>query len=235
MADATCLPRDIGQFDVVMLNSLLEHVPDWRAVVDGAVRALRRRRAHPGTTNRHHPFQGEVKHFPFYPWLPGPIRDRVSAWIMKRRRDLVNYRTFPQCTGSRSTALAVLRDAGLEVFSRLDLMQPEQMPTRAHSCAGCPPRRPGTRQAPLLPGRFLDYALRTSARALIADNIDLDQAGQKRRQELDALLIRGAETTTINDNTDLAEILRRRLFDGAAPAKVLKATAATFRSKMTGA
>ena len=31
------------------------------------------------TTNRHHPFQGEVAHFPFYPWLPGPIRDRILA------------------------------------------------------------------------------------------------------------------------------------------------------------
>ena len=116
VADATCLPRDIGQFDVVMLNSLLEHVPDWRAVVDGAVRALA-----PGgvlilgTTNRHHPFQGEVNHFPFYPWLPGPIRDRVLAWIMKHRRDLVNYTDFPAVHWFTFPQLSrVLRDAGLE-------------------------------------------------------------------------------------------------------------------------
>lgn len=67
-----------------------------------------------------------------------------------------------------------------------------------------------------------------------ADNIDLDEAGQKRRQELDDLLIRNGETATINDNTDFAAILRRRLFDGTAPAEVLKATAAVFTSKMTG-
>jgi len=42
-----------------------------------------------------------------------------------------------------------------------------------------------------------------------ADNIDLDDAGQKRRQELDDLLIRNGETATINDNTDFAAILRR--------------------------
>lgn len=67
-----------------------------------------------------------------------------------------------------------------------------------------------------------------------ADNIDLDEAGQKRRQELDDLLIRNGETATINDNTDFAAILRRRLFDGIAPAEVLKATATAFTSKMTG-
>jgi hypothetical protein len=67
-----------------------------------------------------------------------------------------------------------------------------------------------------------------------ADNIDLDEAGQKRRQELDDLLVRNGETATINDNTDFAAILRRRLFDGTAPAEVLKATATAFTSKMTG-
>ncbi len=67
-----------------------------------------------------------------------------------------------------------------------------------------------------------------------ADNIDLDAAGLQRRQELDDLLIRNGETATINDNTDFAAILRRRLFDGPAPAEVLKATATAFTSKMVG-
>ncbi len=67
-----------------------------------------------------------------------------------------------------------------------------------------------------------------------ADNIDLDDAGQKRRQELDDLLIRNGETATINDNTDFAAILRRRLFDGHAAAEVLKATSIAFATRMTG-
>jgi SAM-dependent methyltransferase len=160
VADATCLPRDIGQFDVVTLISLLEHVPDWRAVVDGAVRALA-----PGgvlilgTTNRHHPFQGEVNHFPFYPWLPGPIRDRVLAWIMKHRRDLVNYTDFPAVHWFTIPQLSqVLRDAGLEVFSRLDLMRPEQMTGTRAFLRWMPPRdgRPAR-------GRRLFYLLTSGA------------------------------------------------------------------------
>ena len=129
VADATRLPADIGQFDVVVLNSLLEHVPDWRAAVLGAVRALA-----PGglllltTTNRYHPFQGEVNHFPFYPWLPGVVRDRVLGWIMKHRRDLVNYTDFPAVHWFSYPQLkGELRELGLEVYDRLDLLRREQL------------------------------------------------------------------------------------------------------------
>ncbi len=129
VADATSLPAEIGEFDVVSLNSLLEHVPDWRAVVREAVRALA-----PGgvlllhTTNRYHPFQGEVNHFPFYPWLPTRLRERVLDWIMKHRRDLVNYTDYPAVHWFSSPQLSkVLQDAGLEVYDRLDLMKPGQL------------------------------------------------------------------------------------------------------------
>jgi hypothetical protein len=66
------------------------------------------------------------------------------------------------------------------------------------------------------------------------DNMDLDGIGQQRRNELDALLIRNGETATINDNTDFAAILQRRLFERTAPTEVLAATARTFTTLMTG-
>lgn len=66
------------------------------------------------------------------------------------------------------------------------------------------------------------------------DSMDLDEAGQQRRTELDALLIRNGKTGTINDNTDFAAILRRRLFEHPAPAEVLTATAQTFTNHMIG-
>jgi SAM-dependent methyltransferase len=129
VADATRLPLASQQFDVVTLNSLLEHVPDWRGVVDEAVRVLA-----PGgvlmlhTTNCRHPFQGEVNNFPFYPWLPAGLRDRVLRWIMTHRRDMVNYTDFPAVHWFSPPHLArVLRDLGLEVYDRLDLIRPEQL------------------------------------------------------------------------------------------------------------
>jgi SAM-dependent methyltransferase len=157
VADATRLPADIGQFDVVVLNSLLEHVPDWRAAVLEAVRALA-----PGglllltTTNRYHPFQGEVNHFPFYPWLPRVLRDRVLAWIMTHRRDLVNYTDFPAVHWFSYPRLKdELRILGLEVYDRLDLMRREQM-TGVRSLARWMVPRNGGRDAR---GRFLFYLL----------------------------------------------------------------------------
>ena len=129
VADASRLPPDVGKFDVVVLNSLLEHVPDWHGAVTGAVRALA-----PGgvllliTTNRYHPLQGEVNHFPFYSWLPDAVRRRVLAWIMKHRRDLVNYTEFPAVHWFSYPQLkGELRKLGLEVYDRLDLMRREQM------------------------------------------------------------------------------------------------------------
>ena len=158
VGDATRLPPGIGPYDVVTLNSLLEHVPDCIAAIDEAVRVLA-----PGgvlivqTTNRHHPFQGEVNHFPFYPWLPAPLRDRVLAWIMQHRRDLVNYTDFPAVHWFTYPQLAgELRRRGLEVHDRLDLMRPEQL-TGLRRLARWMAPRDGRRAR----GKFLYYLLST--------------------------------------------------------------------------
>ncbi len=122
--DATRLPFPAGTFDAVFCNSLLEHVPDWRAVLAETARVLR-----PGgvavvyTTNRHCPLQQEVNHFPFYAWLPEPLRRRTLAWIMAHRRDLVNWTDFPAIHWFTFPGMRrAFRAAGLEPRDRLDLI-----------------------------------------------------------------------------------------------------------------
>jgi len=122
--DASRLPFADGSFDLVFSNSLLEHVPRWRDVLEEAARVLRPRGVFVMyTTNRTCPLQQEVNHFPFYPWLPDPIQRRVLAWIMEHRRDLVNHTDFPAVNwftfGGMSRAF---REAGLDPFDRLDLL-----------------------------------------------------------------------------------------------------------------
>jgi ubiquinone/menaquinone biosynthesis C-methylase UbiE len=123
VADATRLPLQDRTFDVVTLNSLLEHIPDWKAAVSEGARVL----APKGvlivhTSNRWHPFQGEINHFPFYPWLPKAVKERVLAWIMEHRRDLVNYTEFPAVNWFSYPELkGELARHGLEPFDRLDL------------------------------------------------------------------------------------------------------------------
>jgi len=123
-ADATRLPFRDGSFDLVFNNSLLEHVPAWRAVLAETARVLR-----PGgvfvmyTTNRTCPLQQEVNHFPFYSWLPDPVQRRVLAWIMEHRRDLVNFTDFPAVNWFTFPGMSrAFRAVGLEPFDRIDLM-----------------------------------------------------------------------------------------------------------------
>ncbi|MBE4717295.1 AAA family ATPase [Pseudarthrobacter sp. AB1] len=66
------------------------------------------------------------------------------------------------------------------------------------------------------------------------DSMDLDREGQSRRGELDQLLVRNGKPATINDNTDFAAILRRRLFEAPAPSEVVEATAKVFAHSMNG-
>jgi 2-polyprenyl-6-hydroxyphenyl methylase/3-demethylubiquinone-9 3-methyltransferase len=123
-ADATGMPFRTASFDVVFCNSLLEHVPAWRAVVAESARVLK-----PGglfivyTTNRTCPLQVEVNHFPFYSWLPDAVQRRVMAWIMANRRDLVNWTDFPAVNWFTFPGMRrAFEDAGFQPFDRLDLM-----------------------------------------------------------------------------------------------------------------
>jgi ubiquinone/menaquinone biosynthesis C-methylase UbiE len=123
-ADATRLPYRPASFDIVFNNSLLEHVPAWRDVLSETARVLRR-----GgifimyTTNRTCPLQQEVNHFPGYSWLPDPVQRRVLAWIMKHRRDLVNFTDFPAIHWFTFGQMRkAFRSVGLEPYDRLDLI-----------------------------------------------------------------------------------------------------------------
>jgi SAM-dependent methyltransferase len=122
-ADATRIPLAGETFDLITLNSILEHVPAWADVVREAARCLA-----PGgalvlhTSNRWHPLQGEIRSFPFYPWLPAALKDRALAWIRAHRPDLIGYTAFPAIHWFSYPQLkAVLASLGLTAYDRLDL------------------------------------------------------------------------------------------------------------------
>jgi 2-polyprenyl-6-hydroxyphenyl methylase/3-demethylubiquinone-9 3-methyltransferase len=119
------LPYRDGVFDICVANSLLEHALDWEATLKEITRILK-----PGgllvfyTTNRLHPFQAEVNNFPFYPWIPGPLKTIILRAIMKHRPDMVNYTDLPAIHWFTYEQLKRFLDRlGYVVSTRLDLVE----------------------------------------------------------------------------------------------------------------
>lgn len=67
------------------------------------------------------------------------------------------------------------------------------------------------------------------------DRIVLNDLGQRCRAELEDLLIRNGEATTVSSGGDFADIIRRRLFENPPPTEVSAATAKHFKDAMVGA
>lgn len=66
------------------------------------------------------------------------------------------------------------------------------------------------------------------------DRIVLNELGQRCRDELEDLLIRNGEATTVSSGGDFADIIRRRLFENSPPAEVVTATTQAFQERMRG-
>ncbi|WP_428122289.1 DUF499 domain-containing protein [Candidatus Poriferisodalis sp.] len=64
------------------------------------------------------------------------------------------------------------------------------------------------------------------------DRIALNETGAKCRAELEDLLIRNGEATTVTSGGDFADIIRRRLFDGPPPSEVTDRCAEWITSEM---
>jgi 2-polyprenyl-3-methyl-5-hydroxy-6-metoxy-1,4-benzoquinol methylase len=119
------LPYKEGVFDICIANAILEHVQDWRATLTDVTRVLRNGGLLVfSTTNKLHPFQREINHFPFYPWIPDRLKKTILENIMKRRPDLVNYTENPAIHWfSYEKLKSFLHGLGYDVFTRLDLIQ----------------------------------------------------------------------------------------------------------------
>ena len=60
------------------------------------------------------------------------------------------------------------------------------------------------------------------------DRMAISEFGEKRREELNDLLVRNSKPGTVTEVSDFAAILRRRLFDQPAPKEVVTTTAKAF-------
>ena len=121
---ATDLPWPDASFDVALVPELLEHVADWRSVLNEAVRVLR-----PGgfmylsTTNTLCPRQQEFD-LPMYSWYPGWLKRKCEKMSVTTHPQWVNHAQYPAVNWFTPYGLASELDRrGLDSFDRFDLIK----------------------------------------------------------------------------------------------------------------
>jgi SAM-dependent methyltransferase len=128
------LPFPDESFDVVLANSVLEHVTDLAAALSEAHRVLR-----PGgmfwflSASAMCPVQGEIDRFPLFPWYPRPLKLRVMDWAIANKPELVGYTTAPAIYWwTPRMARRALAAAGFQtVHDRWQIRLESEIPRRA--------------------------------------------------------------------------------------------------------
>lgn len=120
---ATKLPYADESMDVCLLPELLEHVADWKSVLNEAARILR-----PGgllylsTTNKLCPVQQEFT-LPLYSWYPGPLKRHYERLSLSTRPEIANHAKYPAVNWFTFYSLrSYLAPKGFESLDRFDMV-----------------------------------------------------------------------------------------------------------------
>jgi len=123
LGTATNLPFANASMNVCLLPELLEHVVDWHACVDEAVRVLKPDGLlYLSTTNRLCPIQQEFN-LPGYSWYPAFIKHKIEHLAVTTHPGLVNHAKYPAVHWFTSEQLsAYLSTRGMECFDRFAMV-----------------------------------------------------------------------------------------------------------------
>ena len=84
------------KFDIIALNEVIEHVKDWKKVINESIASLEKGGVlFISTSNKQHPFTNEVNNFPFFPYLPEYFQHKFIGFCVKHRPDIINFTTLP--------------------------------------------------------------------------------------------------------------------------------------------
>jgi ubiquinone/menaquinone biosynthesis C-methylase UbiE len=90
------IPFPDESFDIIIMNSVLEHVAEIEPCLSEISRVLT-----PGglfwfeTASSMSPFQHEIRNFPLFGWYPDSVKKRIMWWAAKHRPELIGYTAAP--------------------------------------------------------------------------------------------------------------------------------------------
>jgi ubiquinone/menaquinone biosynthesis C-methylase UbiE len=90
------IPYSDNFFDLVIAESVLEHVLSPEMVFAEVSRVLKKRGAfYFSTTSIICPHQGEIRLFPLFSWYPDGLKKSIMRWSLKRCPILIGYTNYP--------------------------------------------------------------------------------------------------------------------------------------------
>jgi ubiquinone/menaquinone biosynthesis C-methylase UbiE len=90
------LPFTDNNFDVVIADSVMEHVKDVESVTREVFRVLKNGGIfYISTASAMCPKQGEIRLFPFFSWYPQKLKVKIMNWAVNKKPSLVGYTQAP--------------------------------------------------------------------------------------------------------------------------------------------
>jgi len=123
VGSATELPWSNESMDVCVVPELLEHVPDWKAVLNESSRILRSNGVlYLSTSNKLCPIQQEFD-LPLYSWYPPFLKRHYERLAVTTRPELVSHATYPAVNWFSFYSLRhYLTPLGFTCMDRFDVM-----------------------------------------------------------------------------------------------------------------
>jgi ubiquinone/menaquinone biosynthesis C-methylase UbiE len=124
------LPFADNSFDVVIADSVMEHVKDVECVMREVFRVLKKEGAfYFSSASAMCPYQGEIRFFPFFSWYPQRLKVRIMKWAVKKKPSLVGYTDAPAINWFTPwKADRLLKTAGFsQVYGTWDVLREEEV------------------------------------------------------------------------------------------------------------
>jgi ubiquinone/menaquinone biosynthesis C-methylase UbiE len=119
------IPFNGNNFDLVLADSVMEHVIDLSKALNEVSRVLKPHGAfYFSTASCLCPRQDEIRFFPFFPWYPQKVKIMLMRWAVQNKPSLVGYTETPAIHWFTPwKTKQMLRELGfIKIYDRWDLI-----------------------------------------------------------------------------------------------------------------